>query len=80
MRMFQNKLLKRLYASKKQLITGCWRKFKNVYSEPSVIDEMGGACGTCEMRNAYAVLDGKPVRELRFWSFLTYEYNAVLTF
>jgi len=63
--MFQNKLLRRLYGCKKQLVTGSGRKLQNVWSEPSVI-EMGGACSTYEMRNAYADLDGKPVGELRF--------------
>jgi hypothetical protein len=65
-KMLQNKLLKRIYGSKKEHRAGSWRKLHNVYSESSILDEMGGACSTYEMRNAEAVLDGKPVGELPF--------------
>jgi hypothetical protein len=57
LRMFENKLLRRIFRPKRDGVTGGWRKLHNeelhdLYSSPSIIriisrgDEVGGTCGT----------------------------------
>jgi hypothetical protein len=67
---FDNKVLRRIFGSKWDEVTGGWRKLHNelhnLYSSPSRMHqvkeyEMGRACSThFEMRNAYRILVGKP--------------------
>jgi hypothetical protein len=57
LRVFENRVLKRIFGPKRDEVTGGWRKLHNeelhgLYSSPSVVksdqskeDEMGGACG-----------------------------------
>ena len=56
LRVFENRVLRRIFGPKRDGVTGKWRKLHNeelndVYSSPSIGDkieknEMGGACGT----------------------------------
>ena len=57
MRMFENRVLRRVFGPKRNEVTGEWRKLHNeelsdLYSLPNVVrggkiekNEMGGACG-----------------------------------
>jgi hypothetical protein len=56
LRVFENRVLRRIFGPKRDEVTGGWRKLHNeelqgLYSSPSIIsdqskeDEMGGACG-----------------------------------
>jgi hypothetical protein len=69
-RLFQNRVLWRIFGWKRDKVTGDWRKLLceelcNLYSSPNIIrtikeDEMGRACSmNGEQRNAYRVLVGK---------------------
>jgi hypothetical protein len=54
LRVFENRVLRRIFGSKSEKVTGYWRKLHNealndLYSSPSSgdkIEEMGGACCT----------------------------------
>jgi hypothetical protein len=58
LRVFENRVLRRIFGLKRDEVTGQWRKLHNVelhdlYSSPSIIriikskmDKMGGACST----------------------------------
>jgi hypothetical protein len=57
LRVFENKVLRRILGPKRDRVTGGWRKLHNeelhnLYSSPSIIkiiveeDEVGGTCGT----------------------------------
>jgi hypothetical protein len=69
LRVFVNRVLRRIFGPKRDEVTGEWRKLHNkelhdLYSSPSIIrveeDEMGGPCSTNgEKRNAYRLLVGK---------------------
>jgi hypothetical protein len=68
-RVFEDRVLRRIFEPKRDEMTGEWRKLHNeelrdLYSSPSIIriikskgDEMGGPCSTHgEKRNAYRLL------------------------
>jgi hypothetical protein len=70
---FENRVLRRIFGSKKDELTGGWSKLYNeklrdLYSLPSIIRiiksrrmRWAGACSTNgENRNAYRLLVGKP--------------------
>jgi hypothetical protein len=75
LRVFENRVLRRIFASKRDEVTGGWIKLHNeelhnLYSSPSISrkmkseDEMGRACCTNgEKRNVYWILVGKPDRK-----------------
>ena len=57
LRVFENRVLRRIFGPKRDGVTGEWRKLHNeelndLYSSPSIVrvkiekNEMGGACGT----------------------------------
>jgi hypothetical protein len=57
LRVFENRVLRRMFGPKRDEVTGKWRKLHNeelhdLYSSPSIIndqveeDQMGGACST----------------------------------
>jgi hypothetical protein len=56
LRVFENRVLRRVFGPKRDEVTGGWRKLHNeelhnLYSSPSIIrmikeDEMGGECST----------------------------------
>jgi hypothetical protein len=64
----QNTVLRRIFGSKRNEVTGEWRRLHNeelltkYYSGDQIKkNEMGGACSTCgERRGAYRVLVGRP--------------------
>jgi hypothetical protein len=73
LRVFENRVLRRIFGPRRDEVTGEWRKLYNeelhdVYSSPSIIriikieeGEMGGACSlNGEKRNMYRLLVGKP--------------------
>jgi hypothetical protein len=70
LRVFENRVLRKIFGPKKDEVTGEWRKLHNeelrdLYSSPSIIRiiklRMGGACSTNgEKKNAYRLLVGKP--------------------
>ena len=65
MRVFENRVLRRIFGTKRYEVTGEWRKLHNakrngLYPSPNdqIENEMGGACSTCggaERRGAYGV-------------------------
>jgi hypothetical protein len=73
LRVFENKVLRRIFGPKRDEVTGSWRKLHNVelrdlYSSPSIIRILkarrlrraGHAARIGEKRNAYRLLVGKP--------------------
>ncbi|PNF34899.1 hypothetical protein B7P43_G01408, partial [Cryptotermes secundus] len=68
LRVFENRVLRRIFGPKRNEVTGGWRKLHNeeihnLYSSPSIIRtiksrRMGARMG--ETRNAYRILVGKP--------------------
>jgi hypothetical protein len=73
LRVFENKVLRRIFGPKRDEVTGGWRKLHNeelcdLYSSPSIIrmiqvkeDEMGRPCNTNgEKRNAYRLVVRNP--------------------
>jgi hypothetical protein len=61
LRVFENRVLRRIFGPKRDEVTGGWRKLHNDQVKE---DEIGGACSTNgEKRNAYKVLAGKPERK-----------------
>jgi hypothetical protein len=53
LRVFENRVLKRIFGPKRDEVTGEWRRLQNedtndLYSSPNIIrvNEMGGACST----------------------------------
>jgi hypothetical protein len=70
LRVFENRMLRRIFGPKRDEVTGDWRKvhneeLHNLYSSPNVITMMEYAMGTkCstngEKINAYRILMGKP--------------------
>jgi hypothetical protein len=82
LRVFENRVLRRIIVPKRNEVTGEWRKLQNeelrdLYSSPSIIRiiksrrmRLGGSCSTNgEKRNAYRLLVGKrPLgRQRRRW-------------
>ena len=77
LRVFENKVLMKIFGAKKDDITGEWRKLHNaelhasLYSSPNIIRSLksrrlrwaGHAARMDQSRNAYRVLVGKPERE-----------------
>jgi hypothetical protein len=74
LRVFENRVLRRLFGPKRDEVTGEWRKFHNeelrdLYSSPSIIRIIksrrmrwaGHLARMGEKRNAYRLLVGKPV-------------------
>jgi hypothetical protein len=71
-RVFENRVLRRIFGLKTDAVTRGWRKMHNegihnLYSSPSIIRiiksraKRGRACSTNgEKRNAYMILVGKP--------------------
>jgi hypothetical protein len=67
---FENRVLRRIFGPKKDVVTGEWRKLHNeelrdLYSSPSIIRiiksrRMGHVARIGEKRNAYRLLVGKP--------------------
>jgi hypothetical protein len=73
LRVFENRVQRRIFGPKRDEVTGDWRKLHNeelhnLYSSPSIInndqikeDKMGRTCSTDgEKRNACKILMGKP--------------------
>jgi hypothetical protein len=71
LRVFENRVLRRMFGPKRDEVTGEWRKLHNeelynLYSSPDIIRqvnryEVGGACGTHGRgEKVYKVLVGKP--------------------
>jgi hypothetical protein len=73
MRVFENKVLRRIFGPKRDEVTGGWRKLhneelRNLYSSPSIIRIiksrrmrwMGHVARMGEKRHAYRLLVGKP--------------------
>jgi hypothetical protein len=73
LRVFENRVLRRIFGSKRDEVTGEWRKLHNeelhdLYSSPDIIIIMklrrmrwtGHVAGMGEKRNAYRLLVGKP--------------------
>ena len=73
LRLFENKVLKKIFGAKRDEITGEWRKLHNaelyaLYSSPNIIRNLksrqprwaGHVAGVEQLRNAYRVLVGKP--------------------
>ena len=73
LRVFENKVLRRIFGAKRDEITGEWRKLHNaelhaLYSSPNIIRNLktrrmrwaGHAARMEQSRNAYRVLMGKP--------------------
>jgi hypothetical protein len=64
LRVFENRVLRRIFGPKRDKVTGGWRKLHNevlhnLYRSP----KMGRECNTnVEKRNAYRILVGKPER------------------
>ena len=73
LRVFENKVLRKIFGAKKDDITGKWRKLHNaelhaLYSSPNIIRSLksrrlrwsGHVARMEQSRNAYRVLVGKP--------------------
>ena len=73
LRVFENKVLRKIFGAKRDEITGEWRKIHNaelhaLYSSPNIIRNLkssrlrwtGHEAGMEHLRNAYRVLAGKP--------------------
>jgi hypothetical protein len=73
LRVFENTVLRRIFGSKRDEVTGEWRKFHNeelhiLYSSPNIIKQIqsrrmrwaGHVARMGEERNVYRVLMGKP--------------------
>jgi hypothetical protein len=70
LRVFESKVLNRIFGPKRDKVTGKWRKVHNeelndLYSSPNIVrvikiekNEMGGACSVYEERGVYRVLVG----------------------
>ena len=76
MKVFENRVLRRIFGPKRDEITGEWRKLHNgelndLYCSPVIVrvikiqkNEMGGACSVYgERRGVYSVSVGKPERK-----------------
>jgi hypothetical protein len=72
LRVFQKRVLRRIFGSKRNEVTGGWRKLHgelhNLYSSPNQNDQvkkndMDMECSTNDRRNAYRKLVGKPERK-----------------
>jgi hypothetical protein len=73
LRVFENRVLRRIFGPKRDEVTGEWRKFHNeelhnLYSSPNIIRMIksrrmrwaGHVARVGEKRNAYRILVGKP--------------------
>jgi hypothetical protein len=73
LRVFENKVLRRIFGSKRDVVTGEWKRLHNkelyaLYSSPDIIRVIkskrlgwaGHVASTGERRGAYSVLVGKP--------------------
>jgi hypothetical protein len=68
MRVFENRVLRRIFGPKRDGVTGGWRKLHNLYSSPSIIKTIksrrlrwaGRVARMGEKRNVYRLLVGKP--------------------
>jgi hypothetical protein len=71
LRVFENRVLRRIFGPKKDEVTGGWRKLHNeelhgLYSLPSIVRVIkvmrwvGHVARMGEVRGAYNILDGKP--------------------
>jgi hypothetical protein len=69
LRVFENKVLRRIFGPKRDEVTGGWRKLHNeelhdLYSSPSIIRVMrweGRVARMGEMRNAYRLMGKRPL-------------------
>jgi len=71
LRVFENRVLRRIFGLKKDEVTGEWRKLRNedlnnLYSSPNIVwvikikkNAMGGACSAYGGRGVHRVLVGK---------------------
>jgi hypothetical protein len=73
LRIFENRVLRRIFGSKREEVAGGWRRLKNednrnLHSSPNIIRVIksrrvissGHVARTGEMGNAYIILVGKP--------------------
>jgi hypothetical protein len=73
LRVFENRVLRRIFGPKRDVVTGDWRKLHNeelhnLYSSPNIIRMVrsrrmrwaGHVARMCATRNAYRILVGKP--------------------
>jgi hypothetical protein len=73
LRVFENRVLRRIFGPKRDEVRGCWRKLhneklRNLYPSPSIIRVIksmrmrwaGHVALIVEKRNAYRILVGKP--------------------
>jgi hypothetical protein len=70
--MFENRVLRRIFGSKRDEVMGGWKKLYNLYSSPSIIRMMksrrmmtwaGHVAWIGDKRNAYRIFVGKPERD-----------------
>jgi hypothetical protein len=67
-RVFENKVLRRIFGPKRDEVTGGWRKLHNEYSSPNIIRmiksrRMRWAGHVARVRNAYMIFVGKSERK-----------------
>ncbi|KAJ4441034.1 hypothetical protein ANN_10883 [Periplaneta americana] len=80
LRVFENKVLRKIFGAKRDEVTGEWRKLHNtelhaLYSSPNIIRNLksrrlrwaGHVARMGESRNAYRVLVGRPEGKRPFW-------------
>jgi hypothetical protein len=73
LRVFENRVLRRIFGPKRDEVTGCWRKLHNeelhgLYSSPSIVKVIkarrmrwaGHVARMGEVRGAYDILVGRP--------------------
>jgi hypothetical protein len=70
LRVFENRMLRRIFGPKRDEVTGEWRKLHNeelhdLYSSPNIVNEMGGACSADREENGvYRVVVGNPEEKI----------------
>jgi len=70
LRVFENRVLRRIFGTQRNEVTGGWRKLLNdkhyeLFSSPNIIwvskkNEMGGACSRCRRKVHTGIWWGKP--------------------
>jgi hypothetical protein len=76
LKLFENKMLQRIFQPKREVVAGCWRRLRNeelhnLYASQNIVRVtnsrrirwVGHVARMEEMRNAYNILIGKYLRE-----------------